>query len=42
MGPGKYIFIRDDGDGEVDVGENYLKDGQRWNKYTLYNTDGTT
>ncbi len=38
--PGNYIEIFSDGD--VDVGEIYLKDGKRWNKCTRYFSDGKT
>ncbi len=38
--PGRYITIHSDGD--VDVGEYYLKNGERWARGTQYYTDGTT
>ncbi len=28
--------------GNVDVGQIYMKDGKRWNKWTRYFTDGAT
>ncbi len=34
VAPGNFISIKSDGD--VDVGECYLKDGKRWNKCTRY------
>jgi hypothetical protein len=36
--PGNYIFIGRDGD--IRVGEIYLKEGKRWTRGVLYNTDG--
>ena len=37
--PGKYIHIWSS---SVIVGEEYLKDGKKWERYTLYKSDGTT
>jgi hypothetical protein len=36
---GNYIYI--DSNGEFQVGEIYLKDGDKWERGTEYNTDGT-
>ncbi len=39
MSTGDYIAIFSSGNFEV--GERYLKDGERWNRKTEYKTDGT-
>jgi len=38
LAPGNYLWIYSDG--KFHVGERYLKDGKRWDKYTQYLTNG--
>jgi hypothetical protein len=38
-GTGHYIYIFSNGD--LEVGENYIKNGEPWIRYNRYNRDGT-